>query len=110
MHRSSRPVLRRLAGLVAGISLIAAAPARADEIEPNYLAGYRMGFFMAVAAGNSGTKVCGNVHPVALSHAVKAFFEAHGSKAALSYDKVLDLLSRAYPCAAPAAEAGAAAK
>lgn len=83
-----------------GATALLALPlsAAADEIEPNYEAGYRMGFFMAVAAANYDTKVCGNIHFVSMAPAIASYFEENGKKSAVTYDKVLTHLSKRFPC------------
>ena len=78
---------------------IASTTIVADEIDPVFESGYRMGYFMAVTAANIDKKICGNVHSVTLDYAIKNFINEHGKKAVLKYDEVLDLLSKSYPCA-----------
>jgi hypothetical protein len=70
----------------------------ADEIDPTFEAGYRMGYFMAVATANIDKKVCGNVHARSLAMSVESYFGEYGQKAALKYDKVLEQLSKQFPC------------
>jgi hypothetical protein len=89
---------RRLLSIGLAVFLALPLPSMADEIEPSYEAGYRMGFFMAVAAANYNKTVCGNIHFVSLTPAIASYFEENGEKTAVIYDKVLAHLSRQFPC------------
>ena len=69
----------------------------ADEIEPNFAAGYRMGFFMAVAAINP-EKLCGNVHFLSMSDVIRTYSETHGANYPLKPKEVLDLETKYFAC------------
>ena len=95
MHKKT--ISRCLAGL-----LLIPGFGFADEIEPNFQAGYRMGFFMAVAAGHP-EKVCGNVHFVSMNEVIKKYVSSHVANYPLKYDEVLDLQAKHFPCEKPPA-------
>lgn len=78
--------------------LLAPGLGLADEIEPNFDAGYRMGYFMAVAAGNLDVKVCGRVHFLTISEAIKEYAAVHGPKYPLKHNEVLALMEKTFPC------------
>lgn len=69
----------------------------ADEIEPNFAAGYRMGFFMAVAAINP-EKLCGNVHFLSMSDVIRTYSETYGANYPLKPKEVLDLEMKYFAC------------
>ena len=69
----------------------------ADEIESNFAAGYRMGFFMAVAAINP-EKLCGNVHFLSMSDVIRTYSETHGANYPLKPKEVLDLEMKYFAC------------
>ena len=69
----------------------------ADEIEPNFMAGYRMGFFMAVGAGNP-EKVCGNVSFMSMNIAIKEYVSSHAPNYPLKYNEVLEVQTKYFPC------------
>lgn len=69
----------------------------ADEIEPNFMAGYRMGFFMAVAAGNPD-KNCGNMSFASMAPVVREYVSSHAPDYPLKYSEVLDLQEKYFPC------------
>ncbi len=48
-----------------------------------------MGYFMAVAAGNTDVKVCGRVHFLTIDEAIKEYASAHGPEYPLKYNEVL---------------------
>lgn len=85
-----------MSGCIATL-LLAPGLGFADEIEPNFMAGYRMGFFMAVAAGNS-EKLCGNVHFQSMNEVIKTYTITYGEKYPLKYNEALDLQTKYFAC------------
>lgn len=69
----------------------------ADEIEPNFMAGYRMGFFMAVASANP-EKICGNVYFQSMNEVIKNYVTTYGQNYPLKHKEVLDLQMKYFPC------------
>lgn len=69
----------------------------ADEIEPSFMAGYRMGFFMAVSAGNPH-KICGNVHFASMLPVIKEYESSNTTNYPLKYKEILDLEAKFFPC------------
>lgn len=76
----------------------------ADEIDPKFEAAYCMGYFMAIADANRGTKVCGNVHFVSMNFAITNYFDGRPKSEGLKPDEVLAVISRQFPCAIPVSE------
>lgn len=89
---------KNIVSLVFAGMLLAPGSGLADEIEPNFDAGYRTGYFMAVAAGNLDVKVCGRVHFITINEAIKEYASAHGQKYPLKYNEVLALMEKNFPC------------
>lgn len=69
----------------------------ADEIESNFMAGYRMGFFMAVASGNP-EKLCGNVYFQTMNEVINKYVQKNGKNYPLKYREILDLEAEYFPC------------
>ena len=88
--------IKKISVCVAALSLLPGL-ALADEIESNFMAGYRMGFFMAVAAGNTH-KVCGNVHFVSMQPVIKEYVTSHTPNYPLKFDEVLELEAKSFSC------------